>query len=264
MGDVRLDPEPRLNVARINLSAVKGFRLRHPEQVSLGPDGVVENRRFFVVGADGQRLRSSLTAWLSLVAADWDVEAERLKVTLPDGSAVEGDARGNGEAVHTTSGTLDITGCVVHGPWEEALSRYAGKPLRLARSDRLGVGLTAPVTLVSDGSLRRFAAEAGVDELDSRRFRMLFELAGCREHAEDEWEGRLLRIGDAVLRVGGPVDRCDVTTRDPDTAERDLDTLRILKDYRGQRESDGAVLFGVYAQVEQPGLVRVGDAIELL
>ena len=49
------------------------------------------------------------------------------------------------------------------------------------------------------------------------------------------------------VRVGGPVDRCAVTTRDPDTGERDLDTLRLLKDYRGQRESDGAVLFGVYA-----------------
>ena len=62
------------------------------------------------------------------------------------------------------------------------------------------------------------------------------------------------------MRVGGPVDRCAVTTRDPDTGERDLDTLRLLKDYRGQRESDGAVLFGVYAYVERPGVVRVGDA----
>ena len=45
-----------------------------------------------------------------------------------------------------------------------------------------------------------------------------------------------------------------MTTRDPDTGERDLDTLRLLKDYRGQRESDGAVLFGVYAYVERPGV----------
>jgi hypothetical protein len=33
-----------------------------------------------------------------------------------------------------------------------------------------------------------------------------------------------------------------------------------LKDYRGQRERDGAVLFGVCAPVERPGVVRVGDA----
>jgi uncharacterized protein len=118
------------------------------------------------------------------------------------------------------------------------------------------------VTLVSDGSLARLAREAKCDEVDARRFRMLFELTGCEPHEEDTWNGRLFSIGEAVVRVGGPVDRCAVTTRDPDTGERDLDTLRLLKSYRGQRESDGAVLFGVYARVEQWGLVRVGDPVE--
>jgi uncharacterized protein YcbX len=135
--------------------------------------------------------------------------------------------------------------------------------VRLARTDRDGAGLNAPVTLVSDGSLARLAHAAGRDAIDLPRFRMLFELEGCEAHQEDTWEGCRLEIGSAVLRVGGPVDRCAVTTRDPETGERDLDTLRVLKDYRGQRESDGAVLFGVYASVERPGLVRVGDAVAL-
>jgi uncharacterized protein YcbX len=67
-----------------------------------------------------------------------------------------------------------------------------------------------------------------------------------------------------VSRVSGPVDRCAVTTRDPETGERDLDTLRLLADYRGRRESDGAVLFGVYGAVVRPGRVRVGDTFESL
>jgi uncharacterized protein YcbX len=89
---------------------------------------------------------------------------------------------------------------------------------------------------------------------------MLFTLAGCDAHEEDSWNGRLVRVGEAVLRLGGPVDRCAVTTRDPDTGERDLDTLRLIKGYRGQR--DGKLIdFGVYATVERPGRVRVGDAL---
>ena len=66
------------------------------------------------------------------------------------------------------------------------------------------------------------------------------------------------RLGGAARRRPGRSLRRDDAR--PGTGERDLDTLRLLKDYRGQRESDGAVLFGVYAYVEQPGVVRVGDA----
>jgi hypothetical protein len=89
---------------------------------------------------------------------------------------------------------------------------------------------------------------------------MLFTLSGCREHEEDEWDGRSLRIGEAVVRAGGPVDRCAMTTRDPDTGERDLDTLGLIKRYRGLSERR-TIDFGVYAEIERPGTVRVGDTV---
>jgi uncharacterized protein YcbX len=253
-----------MRVVRISVSPVKGFRLAHPEEVELGPDGVVENRRFFLVGRDGQRLRSSATPWPVRVRAEYDSEAERLRMSFAEGGEVEGDTTLLADPVHSTSGTIDVTGRVVEGPWEAPLSRLAGQPVRLVRADRVGAGLNAPVTLVSQASLWRLAREAGRDEVDPRRFRMLFELGGCEPHEEDSWEGRLFSIGAAVIRVGGPVERCAVTTRDPETGERDLDTLRLIKNYRGRREGDGAVVFGVYATVDRPGRVRVGDPFEPL
>ena len=247
-------------IARISIAPVKGFRLSHPEEVELGPDGVAENRRFFLIGPDGERLRSSLTPWPVLVRADYDPGTERLRVSFPDGTEIEGDAAGLGDPVRAQAGSLDITGRVVEGAWEEPLSELAGHPVRLVRADDIGAGLNEPVTVVSDGSLDRLARQAGEDKIDSRRFRMLFELTGCEANEEDTWDGRSFSVGEAVVRVGGPVDRCAVTTRDPDTGERDLDTLRLIKSYRGQRESDGAILFGVYGSVVEPGRVRVGDA----
>jgi uncharacterized protein YcbX len=92
---------------------------------------------------------------------------------------------------------------------------------------------------------------------------MLFTLAGCDAHEEDEWNGRLVRFGDAVVRVGGAVPRCAVTTRDPDTGKRDLDTLHLIKRYRGVRDGEH-IDFGVYGQVVEPGSVRVGDPVEPL
>jgi uncharacterized protein YcbX len=248
-------------VVRISVSPVKGFRLSHPEQVLLGPEGVEDNRRFFLVDEHGERLRSSLTAWPVRVRADYDAGAETLRMRFPDGTEVEGDAHGDGTAVRSTAGTLDVTGRVVEGPWDAPLSRLAGHSVRLVRLDRPGAGMNAPVTLVSDGSLGRLADVAGRGDVDARRFRMLLEVAECEPHEEDTWEGTAFRVGAATIRVGGPVDRCAVTTRHPETGERDLDTLRLLKEYRGQRETDGAVLFGVYATVERPGIVRVGDAV---
>ena len=251
-------------VARISVSPVKGFRLSHPEKIHLGPNGVEANRRFLLVDAHGQRLRGSLTPWPVRIRADYYERGERLRTHFPDGTSVEGDAVARGAPIHSTSGTIDVHGRVVDGPWEEPLSKLAGRPVRLARAERAGAGMNAPVTLVSDGSLARLAREAGRDSIDPRRFRMLFQLDGCDPHEEDTWEGRKFAAGSAVLRVGSPVDRCAVTTRDPDTGERDLDTLRLLKDYRGRRASDGAVLFGVYAYVERAGVVRVGDAFSPL
>lgn len=244
------------------MTPVKGFALAHPDAVTLGADGVVENRRFFLVDERGRRLRSSRTAWPVVVAAAYDAESERLALRFPDGSELEGSALGAGELLRCDFHGRLVEARVVEGPWAEPLSRFAGHPVRIARPDRSGACHSEPVTLVSEESVARLAHEAG-REVDGRRFRMLFTLAGCAAHEEDAWESRLLRLGEAVVRVGGPVPRCVVTTRDPESGERDLDALGLIKGYRGQSE-DGAIDFGVYARVERPGAVRVGDPVEVL
>jgi len=155
-----------------------------------------------------------------------------------------------------------VTSRIVDGPWEEPLSALAGRPVRVARTPEPGDLYAHPATLVSEASVARLSAEAGED-VDGRRFRMLLTLAGCEPHEEDEWEGRPVRVGEAVVRVDGPVDRCAATTRHPDTGERDLDTLRLIKGYRGQAP-DGSILFGMLASVERAGRVCVGDTVEPL
>jgi uncharacterized protein YcbX len=250
-------------ISRISIAAVKGFRLLHPERVELTEQGVVENRRFLIVGEDGRHLRSEPTTWAALVSSVYDPAQEALRMTFPDGATVEASALAHGETVvtHIEPGARRVEMRVVDGPWTEPLSRIAGRAVRLARPEHPGAPLTEPVTLMSESSIGRLAREAG-RPVDGRRFRMLFTLAGCTEHEEDTWDGRLVRAGDAVLRITGPVDRCVVTTRDPDTGERDLDTLRLIKGYRGMR--DRYIDFGMFAQVEKPGAVALGDAVEPL
>jgi uncharacterized protein YcbX len=258
-----MEPDPARRVARISIAPVKAFRLLHPERVVLSERGVAENRRFVIVGADGRHLRSEPTAWPALISGAYDADRERLAMTFPDGTEVEGSALELGDSVvtHIEPGPRRMEMRIVEGPWNEHLSRVAGRAVRLARPERPGDPLSEPVTLMSDGSLERLAREAG-GPVDPRRFRMLFTLSGCEAHEEDTWEGRLVRLGEAVIRVTGPVDRCVVTTRHPDTAQRDLDTLRLIKGYRGMRGR--FIDFGMFAQVATPGTVAVGDPVEVL
>jgi MOSC domain-containing protein len=250
-------------IARISVTPIRGFRFEHPLEVELTERGVVENRRFYLVDGDGNRLRSSLTAWPIAVEGRYDAARERLWMSLPDGSEVEGSALGNGpEVAGVFDGGRVVPARVVEGEWTELLSALAGHQVRVARPEHPGECFAEPVTLLSDGSLARLSQEAGT-EVDERRFRMLFLLAGCDEHEEDGWAGRLVRVGEARVRVCGPVDRCAATTRHPQTGERDLDTLRLIRSYRGVRDGE-AIDFGVSASVEQPGRVRVGDAIAVI
>ena len=73
-------------VARISVSPVKGFRLSHPDEIRLGPEGVEENRRFFLVDSDGQRLRSSQTPWPTRIRVEYLADSELLRMHFPDGT----------------------------------------------------------------------------------------------------------------------------------------------------------------------------------
>jgi len=95
---------------------------------------------------------------------------------------------------------------------------------------------------------------------------MNIEIAGSSVLDEDTWDGRELSIGDAVVRAGGPVKRCAATTRNPDTGEIDLQTLKLIGALKGREDHapwGAGFFFGVYADVLVPGRVAVGDPVAL-
>ena len=92
---------------------------------------------------------------------------------------------------------------------------------------------------------------------------MLIDLEGASPHEEDEWVGRRIALGETILRVTKPDARCAITTQDPDSGIRDLDTLRSIIAYRGLRDGEHAD-FGVLADVDRPGRIRLGDEVSVL
>jgi uncharacterized protein YcbX len=248
-------------VTRINVAPVKSLGLLHPDAVELGPRGVAGNRRFWLVDRERRLYNNKRNGPLVRIRPEWDEATRRLALTFPDGTRVAATVE-LGDPVEVRMYGYPVASRRVVGPWQEAISEYAGVPLTLlwadeCAPDRLYAGTA---TLVSHASLDRLAAEAGAAGLDGRRFRMLFEVDGLGAHEEDGWIGRDVRVGGAVVRVHGDVGRCAVTTHDPETGVPTVDTLGALARYRREGRKE-PLPFGVYGSVVEPGPVRIGDPV---
>jgi uncharacterized protein YcbX len=253
------------SVSWIAVAPVKGLALAYRDEVRLEPFGVRENRRFHLIGEEGRLLNGKQLGPLVQVKAEWDEDAATLTLRFPDDNVVSGEIE-LGEHVSTSFyRQRNVEGRVVVGPWSEALSEFVGKPLRLVQPLEPGIAVDrgrGAVSILSTASLERLREQAGIArQIDARRFRMLFGVEGVGPHEEDTWLGRHVRVGEALVELQGNVGRCLVTSRHPDSGVRDLPTLDLLADYRGDMEATERLPFGVWGCVVEPGLVRVGDDV---
>jgi uncharacterized protein len=252
------------HVARISIAPVKGLAVQRVDAVEIGPNGVAENRRLHLVDGTGRLVNGKTSMRLSLVASRLDLAAGTLAITVPARGTVCGEIH-LGDALETIFFGRPAAGRLVVGPWNAALSAWSGIDVRLVMTDELGAagdrGADAGVSIVSTASVADLARTGGRDGLDSRRFRMLFEIDGVEPYAEDSWIECDVQIGGAVVRPHGNVGRCVVTTCDPETGKRDFDTLGVLAAYRREIETSEPLPLGVVGDVVSTGRVRVGDAV---
>lgn len=247
-------------VERIGFTALKGGRhLAHPS-ARLDDGGPAGDRVLCLLDPVRDRvLRTVENPATVQVAAH--LVGDRLRLELPSGP-VEERLRPTGEkrSVDYWGRRAEVE--LVEGPWAAALAAHLGRDVALARPVRArDVVYGGPVSLVTSSSLRLLAERLGVP-VAGERFRATFLLAtpGLDPHAEDGWVGHELQLGEATVRVRGPVPRCAVVDLDPVSGARDVPVLRTLAGYR---RGDGEIRFGVDADVTVPGRVSVGDRVVL-
>ncbi len=254
-----------VTVAALAIAAVKGTRVQPVKEISLDPSGVRENRRFFLIDESDQMVNSLRLGELQQVVSHYCEQDRTLRLEFPDGRVLRGEVC-LGSTVQTRFYSDQLPASLVEGSWSRALSDVAGKELRLVEAGVEGAvdrGTGGSVSLISRASLDRLASRGGLDEIDSRRFRMLIEVDGLEAHDEDTWVGSTAAVGQATVKFEGHVGRCAITTRNPTTGVVDVPTLKILGGYRRDEETTEPVAFGVYGRVLEPGRVRVGDAVTL-
>ena len=154
-------------------------------------------------------------------------------------------------------GTLGADGePLVDGrPWLDAtvardVEAAAGAGAYLLRDDDLDRFDVLPLLLATDGAVAAFGH-------DRRRLRPNLLIAGVAGLAEREWEGRQLRVGQALVQAVSLRARCIMTTFDPDTAKQNVEVLKQI-----HRQFDGRLALD--CRVLEPGTIREGDPVALV
>ena len=262
-----------ITVQAIYTAPVKSLALQTPASVFVGPRGIADDRRFYLVDEVGKLLTQRELGKLVQIGAEYTAGPEWLRLNFPDGNTQQGPVV-LGRGIGTQIWGRRVRGHVVEGDWQRALSEFCGQPVHLIAADSAGQAFDEfPVSVISQASLERLNQErlnherlsrqtSGPVSFEGTRFRPNFLLDGCNPHQEDEWLSGLIQIGSELqLQPVMPDPRCAIVTQDPHTGERDADTLRLIMNYR---PSPRNAYFGIYAIVARPGPVSVGDEVQVI
>lgn len=250
-------------IKSIHIAPVKSLALIDPESVKVGFHGIEEDRRFLVQNNAGAMVTQRQIGKLAQVNADYCLASDALRLVFPGGESVTCTPE-LGDTVEVKVFRRMVSGKIVTGELSEALSDFCGEALSLMKPESAGACQDAyPVSLLSQASIEHLGdiAQNGV-KVEYRRFRPNFLLDGCEPHEEDTWLGKEVAVGNELrLRVDSLDPRCAITTLNPETGERDMDTPRLILSYRSPIKNSAC--FGVYGSVVTPGTATIGDEVKV-
>lgn len=268
----------------MSLYPVKSTRARTVDRARVERWGLAGDRRWAVIAPDGEPITARQCRALFTVTASSTPDggllltapgAPDLAVPRPEPARtvpvrfwnLDRAVAGGDAADAWLTATLDRPARLVWlaDPTARAVPAVAGgEP-----GDVYHLGDTAPVHLVSLGSLRRlddWIAETAVERgeelpepLEVGRFRANLVVDGAPAFAEDDW--KRLRVGAVDFRVAAPCGRCVMTTIDPESRAGGKEPIRTLARHR---RWDGWAWFGIQLVPETLGEIAVGDTVEVL
>jgi MOSC domain-containing protein len=252
-------------IAAIYRYPVKGLSAELLDRVTLAPGDCLPHDRRFAIALPTTRFDRENPEWLAktyfvmlmrdetlahlhtsfdpetgeLTIADHSGPPLRARITDPDGARQAADYIGEflGDSVPRPLRFVEAPG--------HAFADARKKPN--ATADKY-------VSLINRASIAALeeAVEVPVDPL---RFRANVYFDGPPAWRELDWIGSDIALGAARLRVIAPITRCAATEVNPDTAERDLDTVTALRRHFDHN------LMGIYAEVTKGGPIAVGDLL---
>jgi uncharacterized protein len=279
---------------------VKSMRGERLEQAELTESGLVGDRAYALIDANTGKVVSAKSVKLFPDLFDCRaafVEPPRsgdelppVRITLPDGTSVTSDSS-DVDRVLSAYFRRDVT-LARDAPDDFTIDQYhpdvedvdpvgyrntfVEQKLGSAFFAQAGLASPLPVgsfldlfpmSVLTTSTLEQLSELQPQSRFDQRRFRMNVIVATKESgFVENNWIDHELAMGDAVrLGVALPDPRCVMTTLAHEDLPKDTEVLRTLTRHN-RVQVGGAGLFpcaGVYAVVEVPGTLRVGDRVAL-
>jgi uncharacterized protein len=247
------------------------------DTAQLGPHGLLHDREWMIVDANGRCITQREEARLALLTTA--IRAGQLLLSSPQGAGPALDLQHEGERREVQVWNARCAGFDAGPTATQFLSEWLGRPLHLVRFDTRRARLSnadwtqgrAVSTLFSDGYPLLVLSQASISDLAARvghalpvqRFRPNLLLDGVAPYAEDE--AQQLVLGEVRIQLTKACTRCVITTIDHQQGARTGDEpLATLKTYRYDAALRGAV-FGrnAYTTAGTGTWLRRGDAVEL-
>jgi len=269
-----------MHVQSLHLYPVKSLRAWSATEASVDEFGLVGDRRFMVIDAQGTGLTQRTRARMALIdtgltSTELILSGEQLgTVRVP--RHPQADAVVRPTKIFSTEGLLaedcgdEAAAWLSHALQDDCRLVRIGpafqrglKPTKAKPGDVIAFTDAYPFMIVSEASLEdmndRLVAQ-GEERLPMNRFRPTLVVRGAAAFEEDTWSG--VTIGPIRLRAGGPCARCLVTTTDQLTGVRGPEPLRTLAHYRRDATENTKVNFGQnFIHETKTGVIRVGDAV---
>jgi hypothetical protein len=243
------------------------------DEATVGPRGILHDREWMIVRPDGVFLTQRELPRLALIVPRLDgvhlaLEAPGMPPVLvraeDEGAALEvvvwrdrclaKDA--GAEVARWLTDFLEAPCRLVHMPPSTV---RPVDPAYAAPTDQVGFADGFPLLLAAEESLVDLNARLP-EPIPMNRFRPNLVIRGAEPFAEDTWT--VIRIGGLTFRVAKACARCVTTTVDQSIGVKDgKEPLATLATYR---QSPRGVLFGQNLIHDAPGVLRVGDRVEVL
>lgn len=240
---------------------IKGHGRQELAHVSLEPGQIFPFDRRWAVAHDASNIAAGPQDWahclnfsrgakapaLMAMTADFDEVSNKLSLSHPDLPTITINPDNADEAAGFIAWVQPI------------MPENRAKSNAVVRAN--GYGMTDQehpyVSINTRASLADLSQRANA-EMSMHRFRGNIWLDGTKPWEEFNWMGKTIRIGTVVLKVEAPITRCLATTVNPETGQRNIETLTLLQQHWGHKD------FGVFAAVIEAGEISVNDQAEVL